>query len=58
MCGEDQSSMSFFVAGAIFGEVGMSPFRGGATCPAILGDSRSAQSQSFQKPSTEELALN
>ena len=47
MCDQDQSSASFFVAGAIFGEVGASLFMAGAALPEILGDSRSAKRCNF-----------
>ena len=43
ICDADQSWDSFCVAGAVFGEVGVSLFVAGAAFRAILGDSRSAK---------------
>ena len=43
ICEEDQSWDWFFVAGAVFGEVGVSLFVAGAAIREILGDSRSAK---------------
>ena len=43
MRGKDQSSKSFFVAGAKFVEVGVSLFVAGTGFREILGDSRSAK---------------
>ena len=44
---KDQSSESFLLAGAIFGEVGASLFVAGATFREILRDSRSAKCYIF-----------
>ena len=46
--GADQSWDSFCVAGAVFGEVGLSLFVAGAAFGDILGDSRSAKCCIFQ----------
>ena len=43
ICDVDQSSQSFCVAGAVFGEVGVSLFVAGAAFGDILGDSRNAK---------------
>ena len=48
ICDADQSWDSFCVAGAVFGEVGVSLFVAGAAFRAILGDSRSAKCCIFQ----------
>ena len=43
MSDEDQTCESFLVAGAVFGEVGLSLLVAGAACREILGDSWSAK---------------
>ena len=48
ICDADQSWDSFFVAGAVFGEVGVSLFVAGAAFGDILGDSRSAKCCIFE----------
>ena len=48
ICDADQSWDSFCVAGAVFGEVGLSLFVAGAAFGDILGDSRSAKCCIFQ----------
>ena len=48
ICDADQSWDSFCVAGAVFGEVGVSLFVAGAAFGDILGDSRSAKCCIFQ----------
>ena len=48
ICDADQSWNSFCVAGAVFGEVGVSLFVAGAAFGDILGDSRSAKCCIFQ----------
>ena len=47
ICDADQSWDSFFVAGAVFGEVGVWLFVAGAAFRAILGGSRSAKCYIF-----------
>ena len=48
ICDADQSWDAFCVAGAVFGEVGLSLFVAGAAFGDILGDSRSAKCCIFQ----------
>ena len=48
MCDKDQSGHSFFVAGALFGEVEVSLFVAGAVFGEIWNDSRSAKCCIFQ----------